>query len=224
VLLALTNHLHCTGDHAASWLVARADAAVRGWMVEGELGCPMCDVTRGIRGGILSWDPAVAAQPVAPLLMTGPDDDSVIRLAALLALVEGSAPYVLCGDMGRYAVALGAVADAPLVLLDPPDDSAAGLATIIRGAPRMPFADRSVRGIALDAVHASAERVAYAVRVLAPGGRMVAGSDLALPSGIRELARDDRHWVGERVVDHSSMSAPVAIGRAPAAPRRGWNG
>jgi hypothetical protein len=167
-----------------------------------------------VRGGVLFWDPGADVAQAVPARRALPDDESVIRIAALLALSDGAAPYVLCGELGRDAVALGAIAEAPLVLLDPPDDSGAGLATIIRGSPRAPFADLSVRGIALDSAHAAPDRMAAAVRVLVPGGRMVAPPDVAVPAEIRELARDERNWVGERVADGVTVSAPVRIGRA----------
>ena len=135
-----------------------------------------------------------------------------MRLAALLALTDSSAPYVLCGAAGASATALGGLATVRLVQLDPRDDSDAGLVTVIRGAPRVPFADRSVQGIALDAAHAAADRIEFAVRSLVPGGRMVADACIPVPPGITELARDEAQWVGERVAE----LVPVALRRAVA--------
>ena len=220
MLLALTDHLRCTGDHAETWLVARADTAEHGWMVHGVLGCPVCRVERDIRGGVVYWSAeADRAAPNAPQQLPrprprprSPGDEAVIRLAALLALTESRAPYVLCGAAGACATALGELATVRLVQLDPYDDSDAGLVTVIRGAPRVPFGERSVQGIALDGVHAAADRIDFAVRSLVPGGRMVADASIPVPPGITELARDEAQWVGERVAE----AVPVALRRAGA--------
>jgi len=213
VLLALTDHLRCTAGHAETWLVARADAVRDGWMVAGVLGCPVCREERVVSGGVVAWTVGATATS-SPRAATAPDEAAVVRLAAQLALAESGAPHLLCGDFGALApalaLALGGIAVAPLVLLDPPDDSAAGLATIIRGAPRVPFAGGSVRAIALDALHAAPERIGFAVRALVNGGRLVAAADVPVPTGVRELARDATQWVGERIAE----PVPITLGRA----------
>lgn len=211
--LALTDHLRCTGLHVETWLVARADVAEHGWMIEGVLGCPVCLVERTVRGGVVAWDPMaklVARQRDATHV---PDEEATVRLAALLGLTDSLLPFVLCGAAGACAPALGGLAAAAFVLLDPPDDASAGLATVIRGAERLPFAERSVQGIALDSAHAGANVIESAVRALVPGGRMVAAPRVPVPAGIRELARDAAEWVGERVAEPTA-SAPVPLSRA----------
>ena len=210
--LALTDQLRCTAAHAETWLVARADVAEHGWMVDGVLGCPVCHLERAVRAGVVIWNDTHGATPAGPSGATVPDDDASVRVAALLAFSDSHAPFLLCGVLGVHAAALGGMATAPLVLLDPPDDSAAGLATIIRGTDRMPFADRSVQGIALDAVHAAAGRIDWAVRALVPTGRMVANADVPVPTGIREMARDDVQWVGEREQGPDARP-PISISR-----------
>lgn len=200
MLLALTDHFRCTGNHAETWLVAQADAVQDRGMVEGTLGCPVCHVERVVRGGVVWWSgtPAPTPADVCPD-MTG---EALVRAGALLAFADSRQPYVLCGAAGLAANGLAAFADAPLVLLDPPDDRAAPFATIVRGAPVVPFAARSVRGVLLvDAWASDAARVDSAVAALAPGGRLVAPAVLALPAGVRELARDASEWVAERAAD-----------------------
>lgn len=200
MLLALTDHIHCTGDHAETWLVAQADAVQDGRMAEGTLGCPVCHAERVVRGGVVWWSGAPTPTPadVRPD-MTG---EALVRAGALLALADSRQPYVLCGAAGLAGNGLAAFADAPLVLLDPPDDRAAPFATIVRGAPAVPFAARSVRGVLLDGAWAAdPARMASAVGALVPGGRLVAPAAAALPAGVRELARDVGEWVAERVGD-----------------------
>jgi hypothetical protein len=49
-----------------------------------------------------------------------------------------------------------------------------------------------------------------AVAALRPAGRLVAPLSVPLPDGLRELARDERHWVAERVPSAAS-SEPVPL-------------
>lgn len=210
--LALTDHLRCTESHAETWLVARADVAEHGWMVEGVLGCPVCHVERNVHGGVVSWAGS-ATSGSARVPIHAPDAEANIRLAALLGLTDSHLPFVLCGSAGAAASALGGMATVALVLLDPPDDSAAGLATVIRGALVLPFADRSVQGVALDSAHATADLIGSAIRALTPGGRLVAPASAPVPSGIRELARDASEWVGERSTE-PAVSGPVPLSRS----------
>lgn len=223
MLLALTDHLRCTAQHEESALVARADFAEHRRMARGVLGCPVCHVEREVRGGVVYWGGVVAAAAFVAGTAgtadtagtdTDTDPDAVIRAGALLRFGDSLAPFVLCGDEGSAAIGLSGMADAAIVLLDPPDDRAAPLATVIRGAPAVPLADRSVRGIALDARGTDPAWLASAVRVLAPRGRLVAPVGVGVPPGIRELARDDKQWVGER--DAGVVAIVHTLARAPA--------
>ena len=200
MLLALTDHLRCTGAHEESSLVARADVVVMRRMIEGVLGCPVCHVERRVAGGVLYWSAGESPPPAsAEADVTGAE---LLRLAALIGLAESPSPFVLCGARGLAAAGLGGIVDAPTVLLDPPDDRAAARATVIRRAPRLPLAPRSARGVALDAAWASAgDRVVSAVAALAPRGRLVAPAMTPVPAGVREIARDAREWVAEREAD-----------------------
>jgi len=199
VLLALVDQLRCTGAHPETWLVARADTVEAGWMVHGVLGCPICRVERQVRAGVVLW-----TGDAAPAVMTAPDSptaDEAMRIGALVGFSESSAPFVICGREASVAPILAPLADAPIVLLDPPDDSASRIATIIRGSSAVPLAAGAVRGIVLNESYADRDRMASAVRVVVKGGRIVAPVTIAVPSGVRELARDERHWVGEREGD-----------------------
>jgi len=50
-----------------------------------------------------------------------------------------------------------------------------------------------------------------AVRALVAGARLVAPAGAAVPAGVRELARDEADWVGER---DAAPSPPVPLRRA----------
>jgi hypothetical protein len=116
------------------------------------------------------------------------------------------------GEWGAHALELRGMVECPLVLVDPPADveAAPGL-SIIRTDGLLPLAAGAARGIALDAGGAGtspAERVASAVRTTRVKGRVVGPVSLPLPAGVRELARDDREWVGER---EPAASPPVTL-------------
>ncbi len=175
-------------------------------MVEGVLGCPVCHAEREVRRGVLHWSAAPGESAGAETGFHAPaasatdtDVDAITRIGALLGFGESTAPFVLTGPSASAAVGLLGLADAVLVLLDPPDDAAAAFATVIRGAPRVPLAARSARGVILDGDWAVAHRALAAVDALADGGRLVAPVSVPLPAGVRELARDHRNWVAERV-------------------------
>lgn len=210
MLLALTDHLRCTRAHEESALVARADVVEARRMIAGVLGCPVCHVERIVVGRVVYWTPGAA---IAPISQPEPDvaGEPMLRIAALIGLAESAAPFVLCGGAGFAAAGLGGIADAPLVLLDPPDDRAAALTTVIRGAPHVPLAARSTRGVVVaGAWAADPDRVASAVTSLVARGRLVAPAATALPLGVREIARDEREWVAERDADVVPLRRSVA--------------
>ncbi len=190
-------------------------------MVEGVLGCPVCHVEREVRRGVLHWSAAPAASagaasasapPTASTADTG--EDAVTRIGALLGFGESTAPFVLSGRSAAVATGLLGIADAVLVLVDPPDDAASAFATVIRGAPRLPLASGSTRGVLLEGDWATADQASAAVNTLVEGGRLVAPVSVALPAGVRELARDERQWVAERLAGLVGGGVPIPLRRA----------
>lgn len=183
-------------------------------MVEGVLGCPVCQVEREVRGGVLYWsaNPGGSAVEAVPLQRPSAemDDDATARVGALLGFGESTMPFVLTGQSTVAAAGLLAMADAALLLLDPPDDAASAFTTVIRGAPRVPLGARSTRGVLLSGAWANDAKVLTAVDSLVDGGRLVAPASVALPAGVRELARDAQQWVAERV----GGGVPIPLRRA----------
>jgi hypothetical protein len=125
-----------------------------------------------------------------------------MRAAALLKCEERGL-YVLDGAWGGLAAALQQIVDVDLLLTDPPSvasmHAAAGQGTLRGIGDRWPLASACVHGMAL--ANATAARTTDALRVLRPGGRLVAPVGTPLPAGARELARDERHWVAEKAAD-----------------------
>jgi hypothetical protein len=166
-------------------------------IMEGQLGCPVCEAVYPIAGGAVLFAPAPAP---APRGTTEPDD--ILRTAALLDLADPGGVVVLVGAWSAYARPLADVVDAHLLAIDPTAPTEG--ASIIHAGGAMPLAAGSVRAVATNNPEA-------VVRALRPGGRLLAPVTASVPAGVTELARDERHWVG--VTATAGVSAPVNLGR-----------
>jgi uncharacterized protein YbaR (Trm112 family) len=194
MFIELIDALRCPVLHEESWLVAAAARIEHRHIVQGTLGCPVCSAEYPIRDGVVDFrrgagDPA-AARPAAP-------DEPAMRLAAMLDLTDAQGFAVLVGSWGSCATELSAIVETPLILLDPPADiiGAPGI-SVLRTDGDLPLASGAARAMAIDDV--SVARAASAVRATRTKGRVVAPLSLALPDGVRELARDQVLWVAER--------------------------
>lgn len=204
----LIDRLRCTGEHADTWLVAAATRTERRHLIEATLGCHVCGAEFELRGGELWFGARADSRPMRV------NADETMRAAALLKLEERGL-YLLEGGWGSLAAALPQVLEVDLILVDPPaevsaraaaaaaasggDEDVMGRCTLRGVGDRWPIAGAALHGIAIE--RATVARLDDALRVLRAGGRLVAPADAAVPSGARELARDERHWVAEKVGD-----------------------
>jgi hypothetical protein len=134
-----------------------------------------------------------------------------LRAAGLLGLMEPGGLVVLAGEWSACAEELLAMTDGVQLLAL---DFAAGLESggplsLALIADVLPLAEGCARGIALDLAHSTGSLLDGTARALAPAGRLLAPSTAPVPPMLRELARDDRHWVAEKSA--TITSAPVAI-------------
>jgi hypothetical protein len=196
--------------HEDSWLIARADELVARHIVQGELGCPICEARYAVRDGVADFldgaSPRAASEPVAQ------DAQALaFRAAALLALTDPGGLVVLAGEWSACAAPLlEFVEGVQLLALDPAPGLESGGALSLALIPDvLPLAAASARGIALDAAHATPSLLAGAARALAPGGRLIAPASALVPESLQELARDDEQWVA--AAPRASVSAPVPI-------------
>jgi hypothetical protein len=211
--------------HEDSWLVARADELVDRHIVQGELGCPICEARYAVRDGVADFSAdisraadasrAVDARRLSAQAGGSADADSralALRAAALLGLTEPGGLVVLAGKWSACADALlEMVEGVQLLALDPAPGLRSGGALSLALIPDvLPLAAESARGIALDAEHATPSLIAGAARALAPSGRLIAPSSALVPDSLRELARDKEHWVAA-AAPPSKVSAPVPI-------------
>jgi hypothetical protein len=222
VFIELVDQLRCVRAHEDSWLVAASQRMSGRHIVDGQLGCPVCEARYPVRAAVADFRTVGVAPAAAPFAapfasVVGdpvPDAEEAMRLAALLALDEVRAPVVLVGAWGGLASLLLAMAPAVYLVVNPaaPVEERPEISALL-AAGALPLAAGVAHGVALDAAGAADDGlVAGAVHALRGGGRLVAPAWAPLPTGVRELARDERHWVAER---DAAASAPVALRRAP---------
>lgn len=226
--VALTEILQCPS--CGSGLVLLADRQEASRAVEGTLGCPSCAARYPVRDGVADLrergpeaatragdpPPPPGSEALGAPDAAGPDapprdapagaSQDAIRIAALLGLEGAGGVVVLVGRQARNAGGVGAlVAGVEVATVGAghagPAPGGRGVSALLTGG-RLPFADRRVAGVALDAdAHVP---LAEAVRVLAPGRRLVlerapgdAGARLEA-LGCVVLARQDDVVVAER--------------------------
>jgi uncharacterized protein YbaR (Trm112 family) len=201
MFIELVDALRCPTPHEESWLVASADRMEARHIVEGTLGCPVCKAEFPIRNGVVDFRRGTSIVLPAG---SAPDQEQAMRLAAFLDLSDAQGFAVLLGEWGVHAPVLRTLVETPLVLVDPPEgvEGEPGV-SVIRCDGELPLAAAASRGMAIDG--GAAARVASAVRATRVKGRLVAPASLAVPAGVRELARDDSTWVGERETQDSPL-------------------
>jgi len=206
MFVEIVDALRCPRAHEESWLVLAAQRTEDRHVIEGTLGCPVCHATYPIHDGIAEFSDQMASDGSnGGRARTPPPAD---HLAAMLDLGDALGFAVLIGAWGTRASELLELLDVPpLLLVDPPSGIAMGRGLSgIRAGAMLPLASGAARAVATDAE--DSERVAEAARVTRVGGRLVAPAGARLPEGVRELARDDVVWVGER---QTMPSAPVTL-------------
>lgn len=191
MLLSLVDAFRCPAVHEESPLVLSVDAWSGHRIRDGVLGCPVCRARYPIRAGHVDFAGHSAVRQEG----AGPPADPT-RLAAQLALIEPGGIVLLTGRYAEAHAALAAMSEVTFLLVNsavPPAPSAATMTV----QSRLPLAEGTLRGAALDSPGISAAFLPELARWIRPGGRVVATSGSPLPDGIRLLAEDSAEWVGE---------------------------
>jgi uncharacterized protein YbaR (Trm112 family) len=192
MFIELTDHLRCPSDHDESFLVLLPDRVEGRRVIEGRLGCPVCERTFELSDGVL--DTGDVAEPHG-------SPPSALDAEALTALVGLSGPGGYLALVGSVAglwkeiaalnqgVALVAVNPGPAVT------DAPGISVLLSG--RIPLKSRSMRGVVLGRPYGDDARwVAEGARVVLPGLRIV-GEGFSPPAGVIDLmASAGGVWVG----------------------------
>jgi uncharacterized protein YbaR (Trm112 family) len=184
VFILLTDVLRCPRCGPEFGLVVLADRVEERRVVEGRLGCSNCREQFPVRGGVadLRTGPTEVPPTAEP---TPPADrqEAAVRIAALLGLAQPGGTVLVAGPGALLAPDLAPLAAGTefVALLPAPVGGAGEGVTRMAVGPRLPFADRSVRAMALSG-GADDASLAEALRVVAPGGRVMvegAGAETA---------------------------------------------
>jgi uncharacterized protein YbaR (Trm112 family) len=195
--------LRCPEAHEESWLVAAVSRMDGRVVIEAKLGCPVCGAAYFVRDGValFNGDPGDAYQRIeAPSSEPRDDPDRAIRVAAFLELTRPGALALLAGDWAQASEAAAELTGARIIALNS--------AHVMRGSEtvaeihamgRVPVAERSLDGAALDVSHTTPQMLNEAARLLRPRGRLIAATSAQLSPQFRELARDANNVVAEYV-------------------------
>lgn len=222
MFLELAEVLDCPDCEASAGLVAFVDEAESRRVVEGRLGCPLCEIEVPIRRGTMRFDLSDAARRATPRAGTEHPagetaPEAALRLAALLGVSDRAGMVVLLGPgLAAHAAGIARLGDRLEVLAwlpDPGDcsppatvaveDLVDGVDPLLGAAPhRWPIRSGALHGIALAAPMALP--LSEVTRCARPGARLVveaptpADLDSLAASEFAEVASDATVWVGER--------------------------
>jgi uncharacterized protein YbaR (Trm112 family) len=200
VYIELIDLLRCPNDHDESWLVAAFNKMEGRFVIEGKLGCPVCNASYPITTGIADMRGDALPDPETSDAgrSSVEDEATALRIAAMLGLTRAGSIAVLVGVSPDIPGIVAEMTSTRVIGVNPTSavhDEKENVALVYSGA-RLPFASASVDGIMLSS-NASTGDVQEAVRVLATGGRLVAPATVELAGNLRELARDEHHIVAE---------------------------
>ena len=196
--------LRCPVEHEDSWLVAAVTKMEGRLVIEAKLGCPVCNASYLVTDGVALFDGSKPTDdlPAAELSasQTAADFDDPVIVSAYLNLTGPEAVALLTGDWARTAEEVAVLVGARLISLNAehPTHRLENVAEI-QAAGRIPLAEKSLHGAALDAAHSTPSMIQDVVRLLRPRGRLVVAAAAQLPPQFRELARDADNVVAEYV-------------------------
>lgn len=191
--IELIDLLRCPKDHDETWLVAAFTSIEDRIVEEARLGCPVCRSSYPVHFGI----PDFAEGGSALALCSGEvyrEPEDAMRLAAFLNLARPGSLAILQGDHAALAGLVSELTQSRVIAIDPAVrvyDSE--LAAAVCSDSRIPLASGSADGLALS----DSRYIQDAARVLRQGGRLLAPSDISLPPGLTEIARDESTVVAE---------------------------
>jgi uncharacterized protein YbaR (Trm112 family) len=208
VFIELIDLLRCTNAHEDIWLVASFKTVSNRFVLEASLGCPSCSAQYPVHEGIANFSAGVAlpSWEAERAAASHGKEELATRAGAYLAATEPGATIVLGGVWAYAARELSEMAEVRVLALNAPDEvKESHTVGLLRVGSEIPVAPGSVLGVALDAWF-PAKIVESAVRVVRPGGRIVAPASFNTPSGLSVLAHDDKYWVAQKAPEVIKLS------------------
>ena len=195
--IELIDLLRCPEPHEETWLVAAFNKIDGRNIIEAKLGCPVCRREYSIHEGIAIFGGGdVSADP---------HEKDATTTAAFLDLTSPGKTILLAGRFGFLADEIVEMTQSRAISLNAPREGNNESVAAIMTASRIPLASSSLNGVALDSRHSTQFLVAESARILRPLGRLVLSWDAPLTSDFRELARDEKHVVAERIRDLTTL-------------------
>jgi uncharacterized protein YbaR (Trm112 family) len=188
--IELADYLSCPEDHEFVPCVVAPTEMVARSVISGAMGCPVCRREYPIQRG------RVVIGPKQNVPLRQDLDPDTVR--ALVGLESPGGYVILAGEAVRLVGELGAM-ETGFVGLNASDETQSddGLSLIDSDGP-IPLKDRTVRGVVLDANHATASWIAEAGRVVLPGQRVVVATEDVPANDLEQLAAGHGFWVGRR--------------------------
>jgi uncharacterized protein YbaR (Trm112 family) len=202
--IALVDVLRCPNVHEESWLVASIERMDDREIIEGALGCPICEAEYPVRSGTVHISAADRAEATAV------DEETAVRIAALLDLTDARNVALLHGRWASQATLIQSVSPARLMALNGASetDDVRGLSGVVSATA--PFASGALHGAVLDD-HATPELAASVARALKAGGRLAARHAVSRPADLTLIAEDADWWLAAQ---SARTSGVVPLSRA----------
>jgi uncharacterized protein YbaR (Trm112 family) len=176
--LALTDRMVCPRCGPEFGLILLAHEIRDRRVLEGDLGCSNCRERYPVRGGFADLRLSSLRSRLSSSDGPGPtsaEPDETLRLGALLGVTEGPGTLLINGPAAWHAGSLSdLIGEVEIVALHYPLSEQEEVKGVSRmaGQPRLPFRSDTFRGVILSG-GITGGGVEEAVRVVAPGGRLV---------------------------------------------------
>jgi hypothetical protein len=203
MFIELIDLLRCVRPHDDTWLVASFNTVSNRFVQEGKLGCPWCSAEYPIHGGIADFTGG-ATQPDCEEQRSHAShrrEELATRAGAYLDATETGATIALGGLWAYAAQELSEMTHTRVIALNPPSEvKESEMVGLVRVESEIPLAAGSVWGVAIDAWFPNA-MVRSALRVVRPGGRVVAAASVPPPAELAVLAHDEHYWVAQSAME-----------------------
>lgn len=191
--IELTDHLRCTADHPEQYLVLLPQESEGRSVIEGVLGCPICERLVSVQDGIVDFGDA----PIAPEEAPGLDGEA---LAALTGLSGPGGFLALVGPVGGACPSIAeALPGIQLVVINGPQGIPAGPWVSVIRSGTLPLKEHSMRGVVVNGPLAADAAWMHAIaRTVLPGLRVVGHGGVGPPEGLDLMASAGDWWVATR--------------------------
>ena len=206
MLLVLTDLLICPKCGPGQGLIVLAERIAERRVLEGTLGCPICETHYPIRRGVADLRLIAGPETSNAVDLAGASSDS-LRVAALLGITQGPGFAVILGSDAKAAAAVGAlIPGLELIVAGSEDEHGSEKAGVSRlqVTGKLPLRTGSMRA-AVVGTGVLEERARDVLRVVAVGARVVVSTEYSWLEEwerqglVRVVARDAAHVVTIRV-------------------------